>query len=66
MVELTARVSRIGRASMTVAVEMMAENPGSSRRLAVRGSFEMVAVDDHGKPTPIPTRPQAIKEEMPS
>ncbi len=65
MVELTARVSRVGRASMTVAVEMMAENPHSgSRRLAVRGSFEMVAVDESGRPVPI--RTSNIKEEVQS
>lgn len=64
MVELSARVSRVGRASMTVSVEMMVENPRSgSRRLAVRGSFEMVAVDDKGRPTPIAKQSQLRTSE---
>jgi acyl-CoA hydrolase len=37
---------------MTVAVEMIREHPISGqRRSVVRGSFEMVAVDDAGRPT---------------
>lgn len=65
MVELTANVCRVGRTSMTVAVEMMAEDPHSGcRRLAVRGSFEMVAVDESGRPVPIQTC--NAKEEIPS
>jgi len=52
LVELSARVVRVGRASMTVEVSMMAEKLLSGeRRLAVRGSFEMVAVDEAGRPT---------------
>lgn len=40
---------------MTVVVEMVAEALVSgTRRLAVRGSFEMVAVDDAGRPVPVP------------
>lgn len=55
LVELTARVERIGRTSMTVGVDVVAETLISGkRRLAMRGSFEMVAVDDAGKPTPVP------------
>jgi acyl-CoA hydrolase len=54
LVELNARVERVGRSSMTVVVDVMSEVLLSGRRrLAVRGSFEMVAVDDAGKPTPI-------------
>jgi len=54
LVELTARVERVGRSSMTVVVDVVSEGLVSGhRRLAVRGSFEMVAVDDAGKPTPI-------------
>ncbi|KJC52967.1 thioesterase [Bradyrhizobium sp. LTSP885] len=52
LVEVIARVEREGRSSMTVAVEMIRENPISGqRRSVVRGSFEMVAVDDAGRPT---------------
>jgi acyl-CoA hydrolase len=54
LVELTARVERVGRSSMTVTVDVIAETLVTGhRRIAVRGSFEMVAVDEHGKPTPV-------------
>lgn len=54
LVELTARVERVGRSSMTVAVEVIAETLITGRRrVAMRGSFEMVAVDDAGRPTPV-------------
>lgn len=56
IVELAARVTRVGRTSMTVVVEMTAEALLSGdRRLAVRGSFEMVAVDAAGRPIPVPS-----------
>lgn len=55
IVELVARVVRVGRTSMTVTVEMTAEALLSgARRLAVRGTFEMVAVDAAGRPVPVP------------
>ena len=55
LVELTALVERVGRSSMTVAVNVVAERLVSGqRRIAMQGSFEMVAVDDAGRPTPIP------------
>ena len=58
LVELTARVDRVGRSSMTVAVEVVAEALVSGhRRVAMRGSFEMVAVDEHGRPTPVASLP---------
>ena len=54
LVEFTATVERVGRSSMTVAVEVIAETLVTGRRrVAMRGSFEMVAVDDAGRPTPI-------------
>ncbi|MBS7541262.1 acyl-CoA thioesterase [Ancylobacter lacus] len=63
LVELNARVIRVGRTSMTVVVEMTAEAlVTGARRLAVRGSFEMVAVDGTGKPVPVP-RPSLLSEE---
>jgi acyl-CoA hydrolase len=56
--ELTARVTRVGCSSMTVAVEAVSEGLVSgTRRLAVRGSFEMVAVDEAGRPAPIVRSP---------
>jgi acyl-CoA hydrolase len=54
LVELSARVIREGRASMTVAVEMTAEGLTSGdRALAAQGRFEMVCVDEAGRPRPI-------------
>jgi acyl-CoA hydrolase len=54
MVELIARVSRVGRTSVTVAVEMYAEELLSRGRiLATRGSFVFVAIDESGRPVPV-------------
>jgi acyl-CoA hydrolase len=59
LVELTARVERVGRSSMTVVVEVIAETLVTGlRRTAMRGCFEMVAVDKHGRPTPVASLPQ--------
>jgi acyl-CoA hydrolase len=55
LVELSARVERVGRSSMTVAVSVIAERPATGhRRIAMHGSFEMVAVDEAGRPMPLP------------
>lgn len=57
LVELVARVSRIGRTSVTVAVDMFAEDVTSGeRQLATSGSFVFVAVDDHGRPVEVRQR----------
>lgn len=54
LVELCARVERIGRTSMTVNVDVISETIRTGEReLAMRGRFEMVAVDDDGRPVPI-------------
>lgn len=54
LVELCAKVVRVGRSSMTVQVEVIAETFGKKdRRLAMQGSFEMVAIDSEGRPTKI-------------
>ena len=54
LVELVARVTRVGRTSVTVAVDMYAEEVATGQRqLATSGSFVFVAVDDEGRPTPI-------------
>ena len=45
-------ISRIGRTSVTVDVEMHAELPLTGERfLATKGQFVMVALDDAGHPT---------------
>jgi acyl-CoA hydrolase len=47
IVELNGRVIRVGRRSLSVEVEMIAEAPLSGeRRLCARGNFNMVAVGD--------------------
>jgi len=54
LVELCARVERVGRSSMTVRVDVIAEKIKSgAREIAMRGRFEMVAVDDDGRPVPV-------------
>lgn len=54
LVELVARVTRVGRTSVTVAVDMFAEEVATGdRRLATSGSFVFVAIDEEGRPTPI-------------
>lgn len=61
LVELTARVERVGRSSMTVAVSVIAERPATGhRRIAMHGSFEMVAVDEAGRPMPLPQAMETI------
>jgi len=62
LVELIASITRVGRSSMTVAVDMIREDLISGRRKsAVRGTFEMVAVNELGHPVPIAAR--QIKQE---
>jgi acyl-CoA hydrolase len=49
LVELVARVTRVGRTSVTVGVDMYAETIASGERtLATSGSFVFVAIDDEG------------------
>lgn len=58
LVELCARVVRVGRSSMTVKVDVIAETIGKAdRKLAMQGSFEMVAVDADGRPAPVSAGP---------
>ena len=54
LIEIVARVERVGRSSMTVSVEMIRENLASGQRDVVTcGNFEMVAVSEHGRPVAI-------------
>jgi acyl-CoA hydrolase len=54
LVEMIARIVRVGRSSMTVAVDMIREDMISgARKPAIRGTFEMVAVNEFGRPVPI-------------
>lgn len=54
LVELVARVTRVGTTSVTTAVDMYVEDLLSGeRRLATTGSFVFVAIDSEGRPTPV-------------
>jgi acyl-CoA hydrolase len=54
LVELVAKVTATGRTSVTVGVDMYAEDVATGeRKLATSGSFVFVAIDDAGRPTPI-------------
>ncbi len=54
LVELCARIAKIGRTSVTVDVTLYSENPITGhRQLATRSEFKMVAIDTKGRPTPV-------------
>src|SRR5215471_3510318 len=54
LAEVIGRVSKTGRTSVTVEVELWAEDLlTGGRELCTKGSFVLVAVDEHGRPVPI-------------
>ncbi len=55
LVELRAKVVGVGRTSMQVEVAVYREGPfGTDHQLCTVGRFTMVALDDDGRPTPVP------------
>jgi acyl-CoA hydrolase len=55
IIEACARVIYVGRTSMIVRIRIDAEHPLiGERRNCTTGYFSMVAVDSHGRPTPVP------------
>lgn len=63
VVEIAARVTRVGRASMTVTLVGTAAAPGRPASVFAEGSFVMVATDHAGRPRPVPThqsRPESF------
>ena len=51
--EVVGRVTGTGRTSLTVEVELWAEDLLTGRReLCTKGSFVLVAVDENGRPVP--------------
>ena len=55
IVELFARVTAVGRSSITVVVELWVEPMRkAARMLACKGQFVLVAVDTRGKPLRVP------------
>jgi acyl-CoA hydrolase len=60
LAELVARIVRVGHSSMTVEVELTAEDPlTGDRRLCTTGRFVMVALDSNGAPATVPPLPTA-------
>jgi acyl-CoA hydrolase len=61
IVELVARVERVGRTSLRVRVEVKREDPmDGSRELCTVGYFTMVAVGEDGRPKPVPPEDNAV------
>ncbi|WP_237399824.1 MULTISPECIES: acyl-CoA thioesterase [Rhodovulum] len=62
MLELTATVVRVGRSSMQVEVSGEVETlTTGARHIAMTGRFDMVAVDESGRPTPIDDQDTEIR-----
>jgi acyl-CoA hydrolase len=58
-VEVTARLSSVGRTSMRVKLEMWGENlQTGERRFCTTAEFVFVAMGADGKPTPVPPMPR--------
>jgi acyl-CoA hydrolase len=54
IIELVARIDRVGNTSCVVRVDIFKEDMYSdAREIAVTGFFKFVAIDDNKKPTPI-------------
>ncbi|WP_457632838.1 acyl-CoA thioesterase [Oceanithermus desulfurans] len=56
LLEVVARVGRVGRTSLTVQVEVFKERFGggeATRVLATRGELVYVAINEEGRPTPV-------------
>jgi acyl-CoA hydrolase len=61
MVETIGRIVEVGRSSMKVEVELIAEDLHSGeRKLCTRGHFVMIALDADGHPIAVPPLPDAI------
>ncbi|MGZ3687969.1 MAG: acyl-CoA thioesterase [Bdellovibrionota bacterium] len=55
LVTFLASVNHTGRTSMEIGIKVIAENARKGvKRHAMSSFFTMVAVDEHGKPTPVP------------
>lgn len=56
LLRLEAGISRVGRTSLTARVTACFDaGPGTCAQTVLSGDFEMVAVDQHGRPTPVVT-----------
>ena len=60
VVELVGKIARVGRTSLTVDIDMFSENLiTGARELCTTAEFVMVALDESGRPVPVP-RPEAV------
>ena len=58
LVEVVARIAKVGRSSMHVEVEVINENLlTGERKLCTRGNFVMIALDPLGRPVTAPALP---------
>ena len=66
LLKLVAQITHTGRTSMDIGITVTATDPRepSSVRLASRCSFTMVAVDEGGKPKPVPAVAAHSPEEL--
>jgi acyl-CoA hydrolase len=64
LVELVAQIVYTGKTSLTVKVDLYSENAiKKTREHASQGYFHMVAVDESGRPIPIPSLKVTTEEE---
>ncbi|MET0333132.1 MAG: acyl-CoA thioesterase [Rhizobacter sp.] len=67
LLQFTARVTRVGRCSLTANVVATFDvAPGQKADEVLRGDFELVAVDAHGKPCAIVANAEAAPTSPPS
>ncbi len=60
LVEVVARLAKVGRSSMHVDVDVVSEDLlTGERKLCTRGHFVMIALDPLGRPTQVPPLPPA-------
>lgn len=65
IVELVARVVKVGRSSMSVQVELWVEPMDSAERtLGCEGHFVLVAVDENNHPTTVPPLIEMKEQEQ--
>lgn len=63
LVEVVGRIVKVGRSSMRVDVELIAEDLVSGdRKLCTRGHFVMIALDELGRPVQAPPLPEPLEE----
>ena len=64
LVEVIARIVKVGRSSMNVDVEVITEDLLSGeRKLCTRGHFVMIALDPLGRPTQAPPLPPPVVQD---